>query len=361
MKVSIWCNMRHFITQYCLVLLSLLPLACSMGCSVLGFSAYPIAHVMTRDTQDVLEQSPRRPNVALELSKEVQPAHYLAPGDELLLEVMETDADVRLPADQRILADGSLDLAKYGRVVVAGMTLEEAESQVQRIISGAESTPTRVNVQLIQPIHRYYVIGEVNSPGAYPFTGHETVLDAIMEAGGLTARASACNLLLARPTDPCSCRITLPVCYRAITQLGDTTTNYHLQPGDRIFVARQSFCEEMMAYVIGPETCERCCGSQKACRDPRGSALFGPNFVQPPVSEMPPPIPPGEQPQAGAGQPGSTNASQPLAPLPAPASPAPSSPAGEIRYDGELDFESFLDSGNEPQSSGSSDSSSTPN
>ena len=115
--------------------------------------------------------------------------------------------------------------------------------------------------------------------------------DAILEAGGLTARASACDLLLARPTDPCSCRVTLPVCYRAITQLGDTTTNYHLQPGDRIFVARQSICEEMFSCCRGAKTCERCCARQVACRDPGFASQSPPEFV-PPSFEMITPDPP---------------------------------------------------------------------
>ena len=159
------------------------------------------------------------------------------------------------------------------------MTLEQAEDAVQRIIAEESKVSVRVNVRLIQPIARYYVVGEVNSPGAYPLTGHETVLDAIMEAGGLTSRASACDLLLARPTSPCSCRVTLPVCYRSITQLGDTTTNYHLQPGDRIFASRQSLHEELFAFVHGGKTCDRCCQQQRACCDPRSATIQTPEFV----------------------------------------------------------------------------------
>ena len=38
-----------------------------------------------------------------------------------------------------------------------------------------------------------------------------------------------------RPTPPRSCRVVLPICYRQITQLGDTSTNYQIKPGDRIY------------------------------------------------------------------------------------------------------------------------------
>ncbi|MEM6470978.1 MAG: polysaccharide biosynthesis/export family protein, partial [Planctomycetota bacterium] len=244
----------------------------ALGCSALGFSAVPVAHLMTSDTREVLEQTSKLPAVPRELAKEPLAAYYLQPGDELLIDVM-TSSDVQIPTDQRVLSDGSIDLGSVGRIVVSGMTLEQTEAELRRAlltnVDDIDEDELTVNAQLIQPIQRFYVVGEVNAPGAYPLVGFETVLDGIMEAGGLTARASACDILLARPTSPCSCRVTLPVCYRAITQLGDTTTNYHLRPGDRIFVARQSFSEELMAYVSGAEPCPRCCRDPAACCDPR--------------------------------------------------------------------------------------------
>lgn len=314
--------------------LALLPLVA--GCSVLGFSPYPVAHVMTNDTKAVLEQTRNRLDVARELAKEVQVAHYIQPGDELLVETVSSEVDVRLPADQQVLADGTIDLGKFGRAVVASMTLEQAEALVQRMLAEQSGKSIEVNVRMIEPIHRYYVIGEVNSPGAYSLTGHETVLDAIMEAGGLTPRASACDLLLARPTDPCSCRVTLPVCYRAITQLGDTTTNYHLQPGDRIFVARQSMCEEMTAFLIGGRTCERCCNQQSACRNPRVASADLPNFRPPVVESITPTAPPKSDTEALPAelepQRGGMSEPEPLPELNQPSS----------GLDGELDFGMLL-------------------
>ena len=265
-KNGIWLSILSL--QLCLI---------SLGCSSLGFSTYPVAHFMTNQTKEVLESSPRRPAVARELAEEVMPIHYLQPGDELLVEAISGDSEIRLPADQQVFADGTLDLAKYGRVKVASLTLEDAERVIYDRLAEFEKVDVSVNVRMIQPVHRFYVIGEVNSPGAYPLTGYETVLDGLMAAGGLTPRASACDALLARPTEPYSCRVTLPVCYRAITQLGDTTTNYQLKPGDRIFVGRQTFCEEFLP-CCSQRTCERCCGCQQACRNPRIAERNSPNF-----------------------------------------------------------------------------------
>jgi protein involved in polysaccharide export with SLBB domain len=201
------------------------------------------------------------------LAQSVVPAHYLQPGDGLLIEPIDLQSEIRIPADQQVMIDGSIDLGAFGRVVVAGLTLEMAENLVQRAIVDAGEKKTQVNVRLLEPVNRYYVLGEVNSPGSYPLEGHETVLDAILGAGGLTTSAAPCKILLARPTSPRSCRITLPVCYREITQLGDTTTNYQIQPGDRIFVASRSWCEDLKFWEATKQ-CSRCCDCQSACQDP---------------------------------------------------------------------------------------------
>lgn len=327
-------------------------LVCS-GCSTLGLSTNPVAHLLTGSTQEVLNATRATPMVPRELSKTVTAVHFLQAGDELLIESMDVESDVYLPADQRVQTDGSVDLGKYGRMVVAGMTLEQAESSIQEMISPIEKKAIPVNVRLVQPVHRYYVIGEVNSPGAYSLIGHETVLDAIMEAGGLTAKASACDLLLARPTEPCDCRVALPVCYRAITQLGDTTTNYHLKPGDRIFVGRQTLMEEIRSYCSSTMTCDRCCSKQVACCDPNAINQHNPAFVASGTQAIPAPRPPSIH-QAAVPPDASSDSDRPEASLEMiesnetigiqgrtePSSAVPNVLDG--RLDGELDFESFL-------------------
>ncbi len=250
----------HIAIATCLVML------CA-GCSSLGLSCFPSGHYLTDQAETVLDRSPRRAQLPRELDQGVMPAHYLQPGDVLLIEPVEFDSDVRLPADQQVLVDGSIDLGGFGRLVVAGLTLEMAENLIERTIVDSGRDLTSVNVRLLEPVHRYYVLGEVNSPGSYPLVGHETVLDGILAGGGLTSAAAPCKILLARPTSPTSCRITLPVCYREITQLGDTTTNYQLQPGDRIFVASRTWCEELMFWQA-TKTCSRCCDCQAPCADP---------------------------------------------------------------------------------------------
>jgi protein involved in polysaccharide export with SLBB domain len=237
------------------------------GCSSLGLSLYPTGHFLTSQAEEVLEAAPRRANLPRELEASVLPTHYLQPGDVLLIEPVDFDSDIRFPADQKVLADGTVDLSKYGRIIVAGMSLEASEQAIENLIVAAGDDASQINVRLLEPVHRYYVLGEVASPGSYPLTGFETVLDGIMAAGGLASKAAPCKILLSRPTPPPSCRIVLPICYREITQLGDATTNYQLQPGDRIYVSSRGFAEEFFFWRAN-RTCDRCCNRQVPCCDP---------------------------------------------------------------------------------------------
>ena len=170
----------------------------------------------------------------------------MEPSDVLLVQPAELDAPVRIAADQPVLPDGTIDLGAFGRPVVAGKTVPVIEAEVNELVKAklkAGETAT-IHVRIINRSSKvYYVLGEVNAPGVFPINGRETALDAILAAGGLTKKATTQNIVLSRPTDPCGCRKVLPVCYNQIVQLGDTTTNYQIMPGDRIFVPSQTFME----------------------------------------------------------------------------------------------------------------------
>lgn len=263
--------------------LGLLSCLCSTGCTSSGtFSLFPTGHYLTRATRNVLDASPEVARLPRELEKTVLPGLYLQPGDAVTLEMVDFTSEVRLPSDQQILPDGSLDLGKYGRLIVAGLSPEQAEQLIEeRLVALGEEEEEQVNVRVLEPQLVYYVLGEVSSPGSYPLVGSETVLDAIVTAGGMTAEASPCDVLLARPTHPGSCRVTLPICYRQITQLGDTSTNYQIQPGDRVYVGTKGL-HESLAFWRTTTSCPKCrCQPQVACPDPTIADYKNPVSVLP--------------------------------------------------------------------------------
>jgi polysaccharide export outer membrane protein len=102
-------------------------------------------------------------------------------------------------------------------------------------------------------------LGEVNAPGAYPLSGRETVLDAIINAGGLTEQANEHKMILTRPRHLDEGRTVLPVCFRQIVQLGDTSTNYQISPGDRVYVPSMTILDDIkQTCVLGEGSCPNC-------------------------------------------------------------------------------------------------------
>jgi protein involved in polysaccharide export with SLBB domain len=210
----------------------------------------------------IAAETPRPAPVPRELEKTVVPAHIVQPGDGLLIEPLDLDSPIRIPADQPVMADGTIDLGKYGRLTVAGLRVEEIEAMVNAAVRAEERDASEFDVRLINPQSAvYYVLGDVNSPGVYPLIGRETALDAIMAAGGLSDRGSRCDIVLSRPSLPDDCRTILPICYDHIVQLGDTSTNYQIAPGDRIFVASRSCWQDLLPDCIkhGCPLCQTCC------------------------------------------------------------------------------------------------------
>ncbi|HYH68872.1 MAG TPA: SLBB domain-containing protein [Urbifossiella sp.] len=238
--------------------------AAAVGCETLGLS--PPANQLLPVTKEIRNSEPMPPAVPRELAKELHPPFVVEPGDILLVQPADLDAPLRLPPDQTVFADGTIDLGVYGRPVVAGKVLPQIEAEVKELIHAKEKgkDAVAVTVRLIGRNSKvYYVLGEVNAPGAFPIKGNETVLDGIMSAGGITRRASEQNVVLSRPTPPDGCRVVYPVCYTNIVQLGDTTTNYQLQPGDRIYVPGKGMLEGLL-----PQRCQKggpCSGPQVAC------------------------------------------------------------------------------------------------
>jgi hypothetical protein len=84
----------------------------------------------------------------------------------------------------------------------------------------------------------YYVQGDVATPGKLPFTGRETVLDALQFAGGLVWTADPKGIHLVRPVRGGRPAKVYKVDLEGITVRGDVTSNYQLFPGDRLIVGR---------------------------------------------------------------------------------------------------------------------------
>jgi protein involved in polysaccharide export with SLBB domain len=215
------------------------------GCSVLsGFGLLPERQELTPDA-DRLRQA-AGDGLPRELDAPPLGEYVVGPGDGLLVVPVNLDSPARLPSDQTVLPDGTIDLGEYGSLRAAGKTVNQIEVEVNQLVAARVAGAGFIDVRLVnRESKKIYVVGEVNAPGTFPYTGNETVLDAVMGAGGLTEKASRWDIILSRPTPPDGCRLILAVNYLDVLQLGDTTTNYKLLPGDRVYVPTRTLLENL--------------------------------------------------------------------------------------------------------------------
>jgi polysaccharide biosynthesis/export protein len=252
------------------------------GCSLTpgkGLTLFPEGNRLLDSVNEMRQAAPEPLPLPRELDKRLLPAYVVEPGDVLLVQPADFESPIRFPADQPVLQDGTINLGRYGHVVVAGKTVEEIAVLVRAAVEAQTKEAGPITVRLINRVSKvFYVLGQVNAPGSFPLQGRETVLDAIIAAGGLTDRASRRNIILSRPTAPDSCRIVIPICYREIVQLGDTSTNYQIAPGDRIVVPSRTFWEELCRKK--PE-CPPCGRPQVPCAADFHAPLDGTGVTTP--------------------------------------------------------------------------------
>ncbi|MDA1232899.1 MAG: polysaccharide export protein [Planctomycetota bacterium] len=267
------CRFLNAQASFCFVALAFL---LATGCRTIASLGLPVSsgsNYLLSDAVERREAVGRRTDFATELAKAPLPPHRLEAGDVLVIEPNDFNSPVQIPSDHTVQQEGTIDLGGYGRMQVVGLTIPEIQQEIQFAITRQENFRQQSGVGLVSHsgtlprrteensnfgiavrlVSRergvVYVMGEVNSPGSYPIVGSETVLDALITAGGLSDRANHENIILTRPQTEGQPRIILPVCYQQILQLGDTSTNYQLQPGDRIYVPSLTLWEDLKQSV----------------------------------------------------------------------------------------------------------------
>jgi protein involved in polysaccharide export with SLBB domain len=248
---------------------------------------FPEGHRLIPQAKELRSAYPEPLPLPRELDKRVAGPYVVEPGDVVLIQPTNLDSPVRLPGDQAVLPDGTVQLGRYGQLLVAGKTIPQIETDARALIEAQTKDAGPITARLVTRVSKvYYVLGEVNAPGAFPLQGRETVLDAILAAGGLNDKASRQFITLARPTPADGCRVVLPVCYNEIVQLGDTSTNYQIAAGDRIYVPTRSHDD----CGRRKKPCPPCGRPQSPCPPPDGCPA-GPGAALPSTIPLDPVLP----------------------------------------------------------------------
>jgi polysaccharide biosynthesis/export protein len=100
-----------------------------------------------------------------------------------------------LSGDYQIDPSGFVSLPLAGTIKAAGLSQQQLEQNLTTQFSSGYLKNPKITVGIAE-FRPFYIVGEVEKPGAYPYTGGLTVLSAIAIAGGTTYRANQSNVLI---------------------------------------------------------------------------------------------------------------------------------------------------------------------
>ncbi len=121
------------------------------------------------------------------LDMPVGPDYILGPGDGVNIDLW---GGVSQRITKTIDREGTVVLPEVGPVVLAGLTLERAQTMIQNAL-GTQFRNARIEVTVTRMrTIRIYVVGDVQRPGAYDLNSLSTPINALYAAGGPTAIGS---------------------------------------------------------------------------------------------------------------------------------------------------------------------------
>ena len=129
----------------------------------------------------------------------------------------------------RVSEDGSVTFSLLGKVEVAGLTAQELEKKLASLLDRQYTKNARVTV-FIREFQKVAIIGAVARPGMYELVGPTTLLQAIAQAGGLTAQAMNELFVYRHGKDGKQTRIVVKLEDLMIN--GNLDLNIELQPKD---------------------------------------------------------------------------------------------------------------------------------
>jgi polysaccharide biosynthesis/export protein len=145
-------------------------------------------------------------------------AYQLGAGDRLRVTVYNEPA---LTGFFSIASDGVLAYPLIGNVQAGNKTARDLEKMIHdRLVAGDFVKNAQVSVELTT-YRPYYILGEVNRPGQYPYVAGMKLQQAIAAAGGYTYRANRGTAFIQRGEDPSEKRLRIKGQARTI-QPGDT-------------------------------------------------------------------------------------------------------------------------------------------
>jgi len=175
-------------------------------------------------------------------------AFTLGPNDLVYVSVFGEPAYSPPAEGIRVAPDGTLSLPMLGSVHVAGQSADEVASAIQAGLTKWLLDPSVSVAVLEHSSRRYYVFGQVESPGPYAMDRPITALEALASGGGLLGSANAETVVIVRAHGE---NIEV-ISFNAETPGPDGLVR--VMPDDFVFVQKSGvgvFSESIMPYLQG--------------------------------------------------------------------------------------------------------------
>lgn len=168
------------------------------------------------------------------------PQFLLGPGDKVRVSVWKNpDLSVEVP----VRPDGFISVPLVGDVRAGGRTpAETAADTEQKLLQFIRTPQVSIIVTELNSAefsNRVRVVGAVSKPVSIPYRKGMTVLDLVLEAGGLNEFASPQTAKLYRRSEAGT--KTYPVYLKSIFEDGVLDSNFSLIPGDVVSVPERRF------------------------------------------------------------------------------------------------------------------------
>jgi len=176
--------------------------------------------------------------------------YRVGPGDVLDIEVAE---DINTRAASQVMPDGMLYFDVAEGVKASGKTLREISATLSASLEHEYLSPVvTVNLANAQS-QRYFVLGQVKIPGAYPIAGPTTLIEAISQAGGLYSSGNTFGGDTQETVDLDRAVLIrggelLPVDFRGLIEHGDMGQNVYVRAGDYLYLPS---VQHRVVYVLG--------------------------------------------------------------------------------------------------------------
>ena len=126
------------------------------------------------------------------------PDYVLGTGDMIRIQVYDEE-DLYL--ESRVSDRGTISYPFLGELKVTGLTSNQLAETITSKLRGDYLINPKVSVDILE-YRKFYVNGEVEAPGGYPFQPGVTVRKAISIAGGFKERASKEKIYVIHEDEP---------------------------------------------------------------------------------------------------------------------------------------------------------------